>query len=614
MINYFTNGWKWLYMKKKDFLTIVFSECDEDDFLFQDLLGVQFKKHTGLFFSMIDPNQRYSKEVERIILHKIDLIINQANNKTKLVYLRKALSDKVCLMKKKSPLKEKLALLIEEISEKLYYEGDSDDYSFVSFLIFEEKNIEYLRKIVKQRPTLLRSLSNDGKNIFYSVLERYLALKDNDTFMQNYYYQVLDYLINVENEHIMKDKYEYLMMIYKHDNLNSVVIKRVLDLLETKKNHSIESLCEKYDINISFDNLKANEALSKEIRYDFTNQEVLTIDSENDLCLDDGFYIEKVNDEYILYIHISDIPCVVRKNTPLDMEAYHRGETIYLRELIIPMIPEEISNNIASLLPNKNTNVISYIFKFDKDFNLIKDSFKVVKGKVSSKHKLSYLKADHIIKDDSISDLHSSLLSMYLISMKLKENNPDKEIYRKLENLVNYYHHDLNTHESLITDFSCSANIVQEFMILVNKTIAEYFYKKGLPFVYRVHQFYDDKNPPLNYLSFKERLKQNNLKLDNYEQLLKMIPQLILNARYSDICLPHEGINVNYYSHTTSPARRYADVVNEQLIYKFLFQSFTDQEIYQAFNETKEKAKYLNERKKQNIDFASEYHRLIRRR
>ena len=296
------------------------------------------------------------------------------------------------------------------------------------------------------------------------------------------------------------------------------------------------------------------------------------------------------------------------------MEAYHRGETIYLRELIIPMIPEEISNNIASLLPNKNTNVISYIFKFDKDFNLIKDSFKVVKGKVSSKHKLSYLKADHIIKDDSISDLHSSLLSMYLISMKLKENNPDKEIYRKLENLVNYYHHDLNTHESLITDFSCSANIVQEFMILVNKTIAEYFYKKGLPFVYRVHQFYDDKNPPLNYLSFKERLKQNNLKLDNYEQLLKMIPQLILNARYSDICLPHEGINVNYYSHTTSPARRYADVVNEQLIYKFLFQSFTDQEIYQAFNETKEKAKYLNERKKQNIDFASEYHRLIRRR
>ena len=93
-----------------------------------------------------------------------------------------------------------------------------------------------------------------------------------------------------------------------------------------------------------------------------------------------------------------------------------------------------------------------------------------------------------------------------------------------------------------------------------------------------------------------------------------MIPQLILNARYSDICLPHEGINVNYYSHTTSPARRYADVVNEQLIYKFLFQSFTDQEIYQAFNETKEKAKYLNERKKQNIDFASEYHRLIRRR
>lgn len=614
MINYFTNGWKWLYMRKKDFLTIVFSECDEDDFLFQDLLGVQFKKHTGLFFSMIDPNQRYSKEVERIILHKIDLIINQANNKTKLIYLRKALSDKVCLMKKKSPLKEKLASLIEEISEKLYYEGDSDDYSFVSFLIFEEKNIEYLRKIVKQRPTLLRSLSNDGKNIFYSVLERYLALKDNDTFMQNYYYQVLDYLINVENEHIMKDKYEYLMMIYKHDNLNSVVIKRVLDLFETKKNHSIESLCEKYDINISFDNLKANEALSKEIRYDFTNQEVLTIDSENDLCLDDGFYIEKVNDEYILYIHISDIPCVVRKNTPLDMEAYHRGETIYLRELIIPMIPEEISNNIASLLPNKNTNVISYIFKFDKDFNLIKDSFKVVKGKVSSKHKLSYLKADHIIKDDSISDLHSSLLSMYLISMKLKENNPDKEIYRKLENLVNYYHHDLNTHESLITDFSCSANIVQEFMILVNKTIAEYFYKKGLPFVYRVHQFYDDKNPPLNYLSFKERLKQNNLKLDNYEQLLKMIPQLILNARYSDICLPHEGINVNYYSHTTSPARRYADVVNEQLIYKFLFQSFTDQEIYQAFNETKEKAKYLNERKKQNIDFASEYHRLIRRR
>lgn len=603
-------------MKDEIFLDIMFTESEDSDDILEALLEKQFKKYVGKFFSKIDPNQKVDKEKEDRIIDRLNFICNYAHTKTQLICLNKILNDKIYECRKQTNIKKRLIELLAFIEEKRYYDGTIQDYSFISYVIFKEKNLEYLKQTVSLNPSLLRTIDENGNTLFYNILEKYLSLDSTSETEIHYYFQVLSYVFKQEEEHIRKDKMIYVSLIH-HAALEENHIQKVLAFFESKKTSSKESLYDKYDIHPNIGNsFLLTKNLSGGGYKDFRDQEVLTIDSETDVCLDDGFYLEKKEEGYTLYIHISDIPSLVPLGQEFDRQAYQQAETIYLKDQILRMLPPYISDNLASLLPNKDTKVITYIIPLDFSFQIQEEGFEVVRGLIRSKHKLSYQEADKIIFGEMESPVKEQLTNMYFISQGLKQANPSKEIYRKLENMINGYNHKGSHHESTITDVSASANIVQEFMILINKSIAKYFSKKGLPFIYRTHQLYSQEQLEPYILDFNQKIKEynQNINVDNYQKMIKLMSQILLNARYSHLCLPHQGLNLEYYSHSTSPARRYADVVNEQLLYQFVFQNFTDQDVYLWEQITKEKAAYLNERHKQNIEFATEYHQLIRRR
>lgn len=604
-------------MKDETFLDIMFTESEDSDDILEALLEKQFKKYVGKFFSKIDPNEKLEKEKEDRIIDRLNFIVAHATTKTHLIFLTKIVNDKLCEARKQTRVKKSLLELLSLMEEKKYYDGTIQDYNFISYVIFQEKNLDYLKHVVSFNPALLRTMDENGNTLFYHILEKYLSLDAELEKEIHYFFQVLCFCFEKEKDRITKDKMIYLSLIH-HASIEEEHIKKVLAFFESKPTFSKKDLYDKYGI-LLLDLEKEDKFIrnvQKEGYQDFRSQEVLTIDSEADICLDDGFYLEKNQEGYTLYIHISDIPSLVPIGQKFDKQAYHQAETIYLKDQILRMFPSYISDDLASLLPNKETKVITYILPVDSSFQIIEEKFQVVRGIICSKHKLSYQQADKIIFGKEENPLKDQLRNMLYISQKLKQSNPSKEIYRQLENLINGYHHKGSHHESTITDISASANIVQEFMILINRSIAKYFYQRDLPFIYRTHQLYNKEQLDPYILEFNQKIKEynQNIPVENYQKMIKLMSQILLNARYSDVCLPHQGLNLAFYSHSTSPARRYADVVNEQLLYQFLFQDFTDQDVYLWENIVKEKVKYLNERHKQNVEFATEYHQLIRRR
>lgn len=604
-------------MKDETFLNIMFIESEDSDDILEALLEKQFKKYVGKFFSKIDPNERIEKEKEDRIIDRLNFILDHATTKTQLIFLTKIVNDKLFEARKQTRVKKHLVELLSLIEEKKYYDGTVQDYNFISYVIFKEKNLDYLKHIVSFNPALLRTMDENGNTLFYRILEKYLSLDVNLENEIYYFFQVLSFCFEKEKDQIMKDKMLYLSLIH-HTSMKDEHIKKVLGFFESKQTVSKKDLYDKYNILLLDLEKEGNliRNISNEGYHDFRNQEVFTIDSETDICLDDGFYLEKNPEGYTLYIHISDIPSLVPIGQKIDKQAYHQAETIYLKDQILRMFPSYISDNLASLLPYKETKVITYIIPVTSSFQMIEEKFQVVRGIICSKHKLSYQKADEIILGSEESTLKDQLLNMFFISQKLKQSNPSKEIYRQLENFINGYHHKNSHHESTITDISASANIVQEFMILINRMIAQYFHQRDLPFIYRTHQLYHKEQLTPYILEFNQKIKEynQNIPVENYQKMITLMSRILLNARYSDVCLPHQGLNLDFYSHSTSPARRYADVVNEQLLYRFLFQEFTDQDVYLWENIVKEKVKYLNERHKQNVEFATEYHQLIRKR
>ena len=201
------------------------------------------------------------------------------------------------------------------------------------------------------------------------------------------------------------------------------------------------------------------------------------------------------------------------------------------------------------------------------------------------------------------------LKALDFITTILKNNNIHKDIYRAAENKTTG-----KKTNSLIADKSNAAKIVQEMMILVNSSVDRYFVDRGYPYIHRIH------NAPTSeidqdimlLLGIDRKTLLNNPKC---ARILKAVKEKYLNAEYSSISSPHHGLGTNYYSHSTSPLRRYADALGQYIMYDIVFNNRIDEKIiYYWENVVKEVCPYLNERIKNNALFASEYNYLVSKR
>ena len=493
----------------------------------------------------------------------------------------------------------------------------TDDYQILMFLIFYYKDYELIKYFVLSKPNGVKEF----KDALEEVLDYYLKLPKNNPDI-NYYEKILElFLYNMKPQDLTKNKGKYLQMINKSPCKNSWHIKKIFNIIEMSDHVTQKELGKKYRIKYHFPQHVIEEIPSiyqnLDNRVDLTQQNTITIDGAKTNLFDDAFYIlELPNGNYKLYIHIVDIPSYIKKTSNINNEAYLRGETLYLQDCSVPMIPDEITTFMCSLNKNSIKNAITYEINLDSNFdfigNNILDYLKIYKSLICIKENYSYQWADRLIKDENDNNI---LFNAYLITDKLKRENASKEIYRNIQNRLDRLNYSVEPKESTLNNLS--ASIIQELMILVNHLTAEYFTQIDMPFMYRNSKRLSKEELNDKLKMYYDYINSNNLHLNelNCSNVRNIADILSRTAYYSIDNEGHFGLNMNTYSHSSSPMRRYADIISQRLIYDFIFNNYLNNSlIYKWEEEIEETSKHLNEKESSNEMFEAEYNFLIKRK
>ena len=326
-------------------------------------------------------------------------------------------------------------------------------------------------------------------------------------------------------------------------------------------------------------------------RVDLRDKNIFTIDSEDAKDLDDAVCVEKVSDdEYKLSVHIADVSFYVKEDSFIDKEAIKRGTSIYTPAFVIPMLPRTLSNGICSLLEDEDRLTLSVEMDIDKNGNVI--SSNIFKSVIKSKKKMTYEKVERVLKGESFKE-YAPFVNDILLMRELANILKDKRMKDGSINLdIPETHFILDENGDVIdvTPYNIgeSNGIIEEFMLVTNKTVAKTFCDLNAPFIYRIHEKPDieklrevnevlknmgtsikgiNKVHPKAIDTALEAFKDDNTK---YMVVSKMILKTLKLAKYSDSCLGHFGLNFSYYCHFTSPIRRYPDLFIHRVISNYL--------------------------------------------
>jgi len=566
--------------------------------------------------ALIDINTIMSN-IETIILSQdsknfkiINNAVREANHKMQEV--KKYTDDKE--FKK---IKFRLVDLNRKMLTKKEKDTNSNLYAFYHYLIFEEKNLDMIELVLKNEKTILNKKDEFGNNLLYNIIDYYCSLHEKEEI--EYFYEVIILILkNEESKLVKEDKQCYIELLNRKFCKNKEHIKEIIERFQEFYSVDLDNLERKYNIYS-----KVHDSILEEIhsfKIDITGRKFIrsnfvTIDAEDAVCLDDAISLKKKKDgSYDYYVAITDIPSFIPYGSLTFYDAMKKIETLYLCDQIINMYPSEIANDFCSLLPNKNRNVIIYKVLVDPGYSVDYDSLEIIPGIINVKNRLSYKQVN---KQDNIDIETAKMLEdLALVSFKLKSQNKAKEKYRKIENLINS---SAKHHHSIFADTSISANIIQESMLLTNYLAAKYFVENDLVYMFRNLQILDERsvNKEVDRLLSLSHVEVTEL---NHKNILKLLKEVMLTAHYSTENYGHKGLNYNYYSHSTSAARRFADTFCQYLTHEQIFGGpISDKRRYELETIAKEVVEHINLKKKENAKFESEYNylnskKLIRKR
>lgn len=336
-------------------------------------------------------------------------------------------------------------------------------------------------------------------------------------------------------------------------------------------------------------------------RTDFRNKIIVTIDCDTSKDLDDAISVKKTDCGYELGVYIADVAHYVREGTELDKEALSRGNSTYLLGQVIPMLPNILSDNLCSLNPDTQKLVLAVTMKINKNGDVI--SHEICEGVMKSSGRLNYTEVSTALEGNDkgfIKKHGKNIYDMLLIGKELSDILLDKRIKRgAIEFGIAETEVVLDENGKCVDvrpeQRGIANDMIEEFMLITNETVAKDFFEKGIPFVYRVHP------APMNSKieTFKTMAKAYNLdyqgldsedikpkdiqtildKINGNEMensIKTMLLQSMKQARYSEILTPHFGLAAQYYCHFTSPIRRYADLMIHRIIKMYLRGSFVN--------------------------------------
>lgn len=363
------------------------------------------------------------------------------------------------------------------------------------------------------------------------------------------------------------------------------------------------------------------EEISK--RIDRRDYEIVTIDGEDAKDLDDGVFAKKIDDGYFLGVYIADVSYYVRPKTFLDKEAFERGTSIYPVDRVVPMLPKELSNGICSL--NAGVNRLAFACEMILDNSGKVTSYKIFPTVIKVFRRLSYTQANKFFGGE-ISELAdcannlNNLLEIYKLRKKIRTERGAidfdlPEIKIKLDE-------EGRAVELTKRVDDVAEKIIEECMLAANETVAEHMITKKIPGLYRIHENPDsEKVDTLNRLlaHFNLHIAANKYKNPQPKDFQKILEQIkntpaekiissytlrtMQQARYSTENLGHFGLAAKFYTHFTSPIRRYPDLI----VHRMLRASLENpSEISWLAKKLESAAKQSSERERRAIDIERE--------
>ena len=358
-------------------------------------------------------------------------------------------------------------------------------------------------------------------------------------------------------------------------------------LLEYGLPYSFPDYVEEYASKIPIEITEEEISKRRDMRADLT----FTIDPKDAKDFDDAlsFKILK-NGNYEIGIHIADVSHYVKENTILEDEAYQRATSVYLVDRVVPMLPEILSNNVCSLRPNEEKLTFSVVFEMDEKGYVVKPWFG--RTVIYSNKRFAYEDAQEIIEGSATgidTELETAVLKLDELAKKIRKRRMSQGAISFDKTEVRF---DLDEAANPIGVFikeSKDANkLIEEFMLLANRSVAELIGKKKKTFVYRVHDEPNiDKLALLQGIISKFGYRIDTNTKDSTSRTLNkllsdvhgkaesnMIETLTIRsmskAIYTTENIGHYGLAFDYYTHFTSPIRRYPDVIAHRLLQHYL--------------------------------------------
>ena len=364
----------------------------------------------------------------------------------------------------------------------------------------------------------------------------------------------------------------------------------------------IHSILAEYGLPYSFPEDVENEAekIDRSIndsevakRRDMRNICTFTIDPKDAKDFDDALSIQKLdNGNYEIGVHIADVSHYVRPGTLLDDEAYDRATSVYLVDRVVPMLPEVLSNDVCSLRPNEDKFTFSAVFEMDENADLVNQWFG--RTVIHSDRRFSYEEAQERIESGE-GDLSEEILTLDRLAKILRRERIRNGAITFDRSEVRFNLDENSEPIGVYFKVSKDSNhLIEEFMLLANRKVSEFISlnRRGEPtgntFIYRIH---DDPDPTklealrdfVSTFGYKMDLANSKKVADSLNQLLhdvkgkgeeNMIETLAMRsmskAVYSTNPIGHYGLGFDYYSHFTSPIRRYPDLIAHRLLQHYL--------------------------------------------
>ncbi len=528
------------------------------------------------------------------LMASLDELVNSG-----LIYQTK--KDKYLLIKnapnlkvgKLSINKKGFGFLILDKEDDIYIAEENINNAINNDLVL----VEVLKKGLKPEGRILKIIKRDLENIVGEVIikDNKMLLKPDD--------DKLDLTIFLTRETTSNCVEGHKVLVHLSKKLNhKTYLADVLKILGHKDDAGVDilSIAYKYAIYDEFSKevLKELDSIPTEVkeeelinRQDLTKEMIFTIDGADTKDIDDAISLTKENDLYVLGVHIADVSHYVKENTALGDEAYNRGTSSYLADTVIPMLPHKLSNGICSLNENELRLTMSCVMKINNKGHIV--SYDIFPSYIKSQKKMTYDNVNLILEKNIIPKGYEPFTST------LKEMNVLAKILRKEKISRGYIEFDIDE-AKIIQDEEGHAidikkrtrgdgeNLIEDFMIAANETVATHIANMELPFIYRVHALPNAEKIEdfLNLVKALGYTIHTNLKEITPKTMQSLLEELqdkpeyfilstlllrsMKKAEYSKVNIGHFGLASSNYTHFTSPIRRLPDLIVHRLLKTYL--------------------------------------------